>query len=104
MVDLVNLSVGFGFGVLGSIGIVCVNIIIKMFKGDIMEQLFRFMVAGFILIAAVGYGDAILFIAGVGVPSGIFGAALMGSFALLLVGLLRLILWNEKSSGVTVLQ
>jgi hypothetical protein len=100
MFDLVDLSVGFGFGVLGSVGIVCVSIIIKMFKGDVMEQLFRFMVAGFILIAAVGYCDAILFIVGVAVPSGVFGAALMVSFALLLIGLLRLILWNEKSSSV----
>jgi hypothetical protein len=100
MLDLVDLSVGFGFGVLGSVGIVCVSTIIKMFKGDIMEQLFKFMVAGFILIAAVGYADAILFIVGVGVPSGIFGAALMVSFALLLIGLLRLILWNEKTTTI----
>lgn len=104
MLDLVNLSVGFGFGVLGSVGIVCVNIIIKMFKGDIMEQLFKFMVAGFILIAGVGYADAILFIANVAVPSGIFGAALMASFAILLIGLLRLILWNEKTNSIPVMQ
>ena len=75
-----------------------------MFKGDIMEQLFKFMVAGFILIAAVGYADAILFIVNVSVPSGIFGAALMASFAFLLIGLLRLILWNEKSSSITLIQ
>ncbi|MDA4122712.1 MAG: hypothetical protein OK456_05965 [Thaumarchaeota archaeon] len=98
MLNLVDLSVGFGFGVLGSVGIVAVMGVLNMFKGDVMEQLFKFMVAGFVLITAVGYGDAILLIAGEAVPSGIFGAVLMVSFALLLIGLIRLILWNEKST------
>lgn len=97
MLNLVDVSVGFGFGVLGSVGIVCVSFIIRMFRGDVMEQLFKFMVAGFILITAVGYGDALLLMVGEDVPSGIFGAALMISFALLLIGLIRLILWNGKS-------
>ena len=97
MVSFVDLSVGFGFGVLGSVGIVCVTSVLRMFKGDVMEGLFKFMVTGFILITAVGYGDAILILAGQTVSSGIFGGVLMVSFALLLIGLIRLILWNENT-------
>ena len=97
MLDLIDVGVGLGFGVLGAVGIVFVNDVLKMFKGDVMEQLFKFMVAGFILITVVGFGDAVLLAAGQTVPSGIFGAALMLSFALLLIGLVRLIQWNEKS-------
>jgi hypothetical protein len=97
MLDLVDIGVALGFGVLGAVGVVFVNDVLKMFKGDIMEQLFRFMVAGFILITLVGFGDAALLAGGVTVPSGVFGAVLMVSFALLLIGLVRLIQWNEKS-------
>jgi hypothetical protein len=102
VVDVVSLGVGAGFGILGLAGIFCVYSILQMFKGDVMEQLFRFMVAGFVLITVVGYGDAGLILAGQNVPSGIFGAALMVSFALLLVGLVRLVLWNQRSkqSGI----
>jgi hypothetical protein len=97
MVDLIDIGVGIGFGVLGAVGIVFVNDVLKMFKGDVMEQLFKFMVAGFILITLVGFGDAGLLAVGQAVPSGVFGAVLMLSFALLLIGLVRLIQWNEKS-------
>jgi hypothetical protein len=97
MADLIDILVGVGFGILGAVGIICVNSVLKMFRGDVMEQLFKFMVGGFALIAAVGFGDAVLLVAGQAVPSGIFGAALMVSFALLLIGLVRLIQWNEKS-------
>ena len=97
MPDLIDMGVGIGFGVLGGVGIVFVNELLKMFKGDVMEQLFRFMVAGFILITVVGFGDAALLAVGQTVPSGVFGGVLMLSFALLLIGLVRLIWWNERS-------
>jgi hypothetical protein len=102
MFDLTDVSLGVGFGILGSVGIVCVNSVLRMFKGDVMEQLFKFMVTGFALITVVGFSDAALSSAGQAVPSGVLGAALMVSFALLLIGLVRLIQWNEKSklSGI----
>jgi len=102
MLDLIAVSIAYGFGILGVVGIVCVDSVIKMFKGDVMEQLFRFMVAGFALVTLVGFGDAILLTVGEEVPSGILGAALMVSFALLLIGLVRLIQWNERSKVSTI--
>jgi hypothetical protein len=97
MLNVIDVGVGFGFGVLGAVGIVFANDILKMFKGDVMEQLFKFMVAGFVLITVVGFGYAALLAVGLNITSGVFGAALMLSFALLLIGLVRLIAWNEKS-------
>jgi hypothetical protein len=97
MLDLTEVAIAYGFGILGFVGIVCVDSVIKMFKGDVMEQLFKFMVVGFALIALVGFGDALLLTVGQEVPSGILSAALMVSFALLLIGLVRLIQWNERS-------
>jgi len=88
--------------IIGVVGIVCVDSVIKMFKGDVMEQLFKFMVVGFALIALVGFGDALLLTVGQEVPSGILSAALMVSFALLLIGLVRLIQWNERSKVSTI--
>ena len=102
MLDLTNIAIAYGFGVLGIVGIVCVDTVIKMFKGDVMEQLFRFMVAGFALITLAGFGDAVLLTVGQQVPSGILSAALMVSFALLLIGLVRLIQWNERSKASAV--
>jgi len=97
MVDLISLSIGWGFGILGVVGIILVNSVLGMFKGDVMEQLFKFMVAGFVIVMIVGFGDSVVLMAGQDVPTGIFAAALMISFALLLIGLLRLIQWNESS-------
>ncbi|MGA2665630.1 MAG: hypothetical protein ABSF83_11875 [Nitrososphaerales archaeon] len=102
MLDLTNVAIAYAFGVLGIVGIVCVDTIIKMFKGDVMEQLFKFMVVGFALITLVGFGDAVLLTVGQQVPSGILSAALMVFFALLLIGLVRLIQWNEGSKASTV--
>jgi len=102
MLDLTNIAIAYGFGVLGIVGIVCVDTVIKMFKGDVMEQLFRFMVVGFALITLAGFGDAVLLTVGQQVPSGILSAALMVSFALLLIGLVRLIQWNERSKASAV--
>ncbi len=104
MIDLSQVALAYGFGILGAVGIVCVDTIIRMFKGDVMEQLFRFMVAGFGLITLVGLGDAVLLTVGENVPSGtLLASALMVSFALLLVGLVRLIQWNESSKVSTVI-
>ena len=97
MIDLTGVTIAYGFGILGLVGIVCVDSVIKMFKGDVMEQLFKFMVVGFALVTLVGFGDALLLTVGQEVPSGILSAALMVSFALLLIGLVRLIQWNERS-------
>ena len=85
MLDVIDIGVGIGFGVLGAAGIVFVNDILKMFKGDVMEQLFKFMVAGFILITLIGFGDAALLAVGQTIPSGVFGAVLMLSFAFILI-------------------
>jgi hypothetical protein len=97
VLDLISLGVGAGFGILGLLGIVCVRSVVKMFRGDIMEQVFRFMVAGFVLMTVVGYGDTGLILAREQLPSGIFGATLMVSFGLFLIGLVRLIQWNKNS-------
>lgn len=102
MVDLVSVSLGYGFGILGVVGIICVDSILRMFRGDVMEQLFKFMVAGFAIVTVVGFGDAVLYTVGQTVPLGVLAAALMVSFALLLIGLVRLIQWNERSKLTSV--
>ena len=98
MLNLVDASVGVGFAILGAVGIVCVNKVLVMFKGDVMAQLFEFMVGGFAIIMVVGFADVLLLAAGEVLPVGVFAVVLIISFALLLIGLVRLIMWNGSTT------
>jgi hypothetical protein len=98
VLDFVDVSVGAGFAILGAVGIVCVNKVLAMFKGDVMEQLFKFMVGGFAIIMVVGLADIVLLAAGQVLSLGIFAAVLIISFALFLIGLVRLIMWEGSST------
>jgi hypothetical protein len=98
VLDVTDLSVGAGFAILGAVGVVCVNKVLTMFKGDVMAQLFKFMVGGFVIIMVVGFADIVLVLTGQVLSVGIFAVFLIISFALLLIGLVRLIMWEGSNS------
>jgi membrane protein YdbS with pleckstrin-like domain len=96
MVSFLDVSIAIAFGLLGAAGSVYATKLLRLFKGDIMEQLFRLIALAFLLIMAAGFGDAAVLVADQTIPSGVLSAALIASIAVLLIGLVRLFEWNER--------
>lgn len=97
MLNFLGFSIAATFGVIGALGSVYATRALRLFKGDIMEQLFRLMVLGFILITVASIGDAAVLLADLALPAGVFSAALIASVAFVVIGLIRLIDWSEQS-------
>jgi hypothetical protein len=97
MAELVGICVAAGFVIVGAVGVIDSNKAFRLFKGDIMERLFKFMAAGFLVIVAAALTYGALLIAGQSVPADVLGLALMAPVAVFLVGLICLIDWNERS-------
>jgi hypothetical protein len=97
MADLVGVCVAAGFAIVGSAGIVYASRALRLFRGDVMEQLFRFMAAGFLVIVLATLAEAGLLVAGQTIPTDVLGLALMAPFAIFLIGLICLIDWNERA-------
>ncbi len=102
MADLVGVCVAAGFVIVGAAGVIYANKAFRLFKGDIMERLFKFMSAGFlvILVSALTYGT--LLVVGQSVPAEVLGLALMAPVAVFLIGLVCLIDWNERSKLTSI--
>jgi len=97
MVDLVGVCVAAGFVIVGAAGVIYANRAFRLFKGDIMERLFEFMAAGFLVIMVSSLTYGVLLVVGQSVPAEVLGLALMAPVAVFLVGLICLIDWNERT-------